>query len=226
MRLSRSLLRPVTSFDQQFAYFNVFIAELHLTIDLMTSELTRNDCRVRSKESAADSIHGGEYRIVTEMASSSSSGDCVSVPITVVTRRCTAIGTAIGSGSRADPHLVPHPDPPPVPGPFLLVGYGAYGMSLSVGYDPQVMTLLQRGFSVGYAHCRGGGEYGSHWHTAGKGMLKWNTFNDFAACAEHLISRGYTSPSLLCGMGTSAGGLVMGVMANEFPHLFAALVMR
>lgn len=191
---------------------------MHFAIDLVTSELRRNNCHVRSKESV-DRIRSGKYHMVTETASSSS-GDCVSVPITVVTRRCTAIR----NGSMADPHSVPNPHR--VPGPFLLIGYGAYGIPLSVEYDPQVMTLLQRGFSVGYAHCRGGGEYGSHWHTAGKGMLKWNTFNDFAACAEHLISRGYTSPSLLCGMGSSAGGLVMGVMANEFPHLFAALVMR
>jgi oligopeptidase B len=188
------------------------MTEMHFSIDLTTTELRRTDCLVRSKKTG-DLMDGGVYRIVTEMALAFS-GDGVSVPITIVTKRCSGEG----SGSLSDPV--------PVPGPFLLIGYGAYGIPLSVGYDPQVMTMLERGFSVGYAHCRGGGEFGSYWHTSGKGMLKWNTFNDFAACAEHLISRGYTDPSLLCGMGTSAGGLIMGVMANEFPHLFAALIMR
>jgi oligopeptidase B len=179
---------------------------MHFTIDLRTCELRRNGSRKGSNR-APNLIDGGEYQVVTEMASAK---DGVSVPITLVSKRCNREGR----GSVPDP------------GPFLLIGYGAYGLPLTVEYDPQVMALLQRGFSVGYAHCRGGGEYGSHWHAAGKGMLKWNTFNDFAACAEHLISKRYTSPSLLCGMGTSAGGLIMGVMANEFPHLFAALIMR
>jgi protease II len=193
------------------------MTEMHFTIDLRTSELKRTDCLVGSKNTG-DLIDRGIYRIVTEMAPSSSTGASVSVPITIVSKR--------RSGERSGSLSDPTPEPVSVPGPFLLIGYGAYGIPLSVGYDPQVMTLLGRGFSVGYAHCRGGGEFGSHWHTAGKGILKWNTFNDFAACAEHVISRGYTSPSLLCGMGTSAGGLIMGVMANEFPHLFAALIMR
>lgn len=114
----------------------------------------------------------------------------------------------------------------PRPQPFLLIGYGAYGIPVSLEYDPQVLALLEKGFSVGYAHCRGGGEFGAAWHTAGKGKHKRNTFEDFKACAEFLIAGRWTSPSQLCGLGVSAGGLILGVMANECPHLFAALVMR
>jgi oligopeptidase B len=88
------------------------------------------------------------------------------------------------------------------------------------------MVLLERGYSVTYAHCRGGGEYGQSWHDDGKQMNKWKTFEDFATCAEHLITRSYTIPSLLCGIGSSAGGLIMGVMANQYSHLFGAIIMR
>ena len=153
----------------------------------------------------APSVEGRMYRVFTEMALSR---DGTSVPVTIVEKRT------------GDDDITP------TPGPFVLIGYGAYGIPISMEFDPQVMTLLQRGFSVGYAHCRGGGEYGSHWHASGKGMLKWNTFHDFVACAEHLILRRYTAPSFLCGMGTSAGGLIMGVMVNKFPDLFTALIMR
>ena len=114
----------------------------------------------------------------------------------------------------------------PHPQPFLLIGYGAYGFPVPLEYDSQTLALLEKGFCVGYAHCRGGGEFGAAWHTAGKGKLKRNTFDDFKACAEFLITGQWTSPSQLCGLGVSAGGLILGVMANECPHLFAALVMR
>ena len=99
-------------------------------------------------------------------------------------------------------------------------------------FDPQVYALLERGWLVAFAHCRGGGELGAAWHQAGKGPRKWNTYKDFAACARLLSDRdphrglGVTSPGLMCASGGSAGGLVMGVMANEYPQLFAALLMR
>jgi protease II len=112
------------------------------------------------------------------------------------------------------------------PGPLLLVGYGAYGVCAPVHYDPLIYSLLRRGWIVGYSHCRGGGEFGRTWHRRGVLLNKWNTFLDFAATAEHLIARGFTRPSQMCAFGGSAGGLIMGAMANNFPQMFAALLMR
>ena len=73
---------------------------------------------------------------------------------------------------------------------------------------------------------RGGGELGRVHHEDGRRMKKWNTFHDYRACAEYLIQNQFTTPDLLCGSFGSAGGLIGGVLVNQFPHLFRAVVMR
>lgn len=108
--------------------------------------------------------------------------------------------------------------------PCLLIGYGSYGMSYDPHFSSNLVSLLQRGFVVAYAHIRGGGEMGRHWKEDGKYLKKKNTFTDFIACAEELIDSSYTSPGRLVISGRSAGGLLMGAVANMRPDLFAGVV--
>jgi oligopeptidase B len=86
------------------------------------------------------------------------------------------------------------------------------------------LNLLERGFVFAIAHVRGGGEMGRPWYEQGRLMHKMNTFGDFIACAEHLVAAGWTSPDRLAIRGASAGGLLMGAVANMRPDLFAAVV--
>lgn len=108
--------------------------------------------------------------------------------------------------------------------PFLLEGYGSYGISNDVDFSSNRLSLLDRGVVVGIAHIRGGGELGKEWHDQGKMMVKKNTFTDFIASAEHLINEKYTSKDKLIIMGGSAGGLLMGAVTNMRPDLFKAVL--
>ncbi len=113
---------------------------------------------------------------------------------------------------------------PTGPRPLLLEGYGAYGLTLDPSFSSARLSLLDRGIVVALAHVRGGGELGRHWYDAGKLAHKRNTFGDFIACAEHLITERWTTPAQLAATGGSAGGLLIGAVANARPDLFAALV--
>ena len=108
--------------------------------------------------------------------------------------------------------------------PTLLSGYGAYGESVVVGYDPTYMAEFERGVVRATCHVRGGGEHGEEWRLAGKGPTKTNTWKDFIACAEYLIAKGYTSRAKLAGESGSAGGVLIGRAIEERPDLFAAAV--
>ena len=108
--------------------------------------------------------------------------------------------------------------------PALLVGYGAYEHSSDPAFRASRVSLLDRGFVCAIAHVRGGGELGRGWYEAGRLEHKANTFTDFIACAEALVARGYTNPARLVARGGSAGGLLMGAVANLRPDLFAGIV--
>ncbi len=108
--------------------------------------------------------------------------------------------------------------------PLLLYGYGSYEHSTEPTFRASRLSLLDRGFVFAMAHVRGGGEMGRTWYEQGRLEHKENTFTDFIACAEHLIARNYTSPARVVARGGSAGGLLMGVVANARPELFAAIV--
>ncbi|MFK7961164.1 MAG: S9 family peptidase [Phycisphaerales bacterium] len=108
--------------------------------------------------------------------------------------------------------------------PLLLYGYGSYGSSVDARFNPNVVSLLDRGFVYAIAHVRGGQELGRAWYESGKLQQKRNTFTDFIDCAEHLVAEGYTAPERLCASGGSAGGLLVGAVANMRPDLFAAVV--
>ena len=108
--------------------------------------------------------------------------------------------------------------------PCLLYGYGSYEISVDPGFSIPRLSLLDRGFSYAIAHIRGGGEMGRRWYDDGKLLRKANTFSDFVACAEHLVSAGWTAPSRLVARGGSAGGLLMGAVANLAPQAFGGIV--
>jgi len=109
--------------------------------------------------------------------------------------------------------------------PCLLTGYGSYGISLDPYFSVARLSLLDQGFVFAIAHIRGGSEMGRQWYDNGRLFHKKNTFTDFIACAEHLIAEKYTSPDQLIASGGSAGGLLMGVVVNERPDLFKAVIM-
>jgi prolyl oligopeptidase len=109
---------------------------------------------------------------------------------------------------------------------MLLDAYGAYGISTLPFFSPRIVTLVGAGASYAECHVRGGGELGEAWRLGGKDANKPNSWRDFIACAEQLISDGYTTRALLTIQGTSAGGITVGRAATERPELFAAAVGR
>jgi oligopeptidase B len=108
--------------------------------------------------------------------------------------------------------------------PMVLYGYGAYEASMDPSFSISRLSLLDRGIGFAIAHVRGGGEMGRRWYDEGKMLHKRNTFTDFVACARHLARTGWTSPDRLAAEGGSAGGLLMGAVANTDPDAFTAVL--
>jgi oligopeptidase B len=120
--------------------------------------------------------------------------------------------------------VVPRGTPRDGSAPFLLYGYGAYEASMDPWFTISRLSLLDRGMGFAIAHVRGGGELGRRWYDEGKLLHKRNTFTDFVACARHLTDTGWTSADRLVAEGGSAGGLLMGAVANLAPEAFAGIV--
>lgn len=108
--------------------------------------------------------------------------------------------------------------------PALLYSYGSYGYSSDAHFSASYYSLIDRGFVFAIAQIRGGSDLGEQWYEDGKLLKKKNTFNDFIACSEQLIDSKYTSPDRLAAMGGSAGGLLMGAVANMRPDLYQTIV--
>ena len=108
--------------------------------------------------------------------------------------------------------------------PLLLYGYGSYGASMDASFSSARLSLLDRGFVFAIGHIRGGEELGRAWYEQGKLLQKKNTFDDFVACAEYLLEHGYGDQQKLFAMGGSAGGLLIGAVANFRPNLFTGVV--
>jgi prolyl oligopeptidase len=142
----------------------------------------------------------GDAEVVRELAVSR---DGTRVPINIIRRK----GTKLDGTS-----------------PTLLTGYGGYGASATPGFDAGLRVWLDRGGVWAEANLRGGGEFGEEWHRAGALTRKQNVFDDFLACARHLIAAGYTSPQRLAIEGGSNGGLLMGAALTQAPELFRAVV--
>jgi oligopeptidase B len=108
--------------------------------------------------------------------------------------------------------------------PGYLYGYGSYEASMDPSFVPTRLSLLDRGVVLAVAHVRGGGEMGRPWYEHGKLLEKRNTFTDFVDCAEHLVAEGWVAPDRLSAEGRSAGGLLMGAVANLAPERFRAII--
>lgn len=108
--------------------------------------------------------------------------------------------------------------------PLYQYGYGSYGLSMDPLFSSSRLSLLDRGFVYAMAHIRGGQELGRRWYDTGRLEHKWNTFHDFVDVTDHLIARGYCARDKVFAAGGSAGGLLMGVIANIAPDRYAGLV--
>ncbi len=146
-----------------------------------------------------------DFGAMDEVRLYAKSHDGVKIPVTLLYRKTTMLS--------AD-------------NPTLLIGYGAYGISMAPAFDPTRLAWLERGGILAIAHLRGGGEYGEEWHRAGYKATKQNTILDFIAAAEFLIQYGFTTPRRLAIQGTSAGGIPSAGAMVRRPDLFAAVVPR
>jgi oligopeptidase B len=108
--------------------------------------------------------------------------------------------------------------------PLYLYAYGSYGLSMDPSFSSARLSLLDRGFVYAIAHVRGGQERGRRWYEAGRVGRKWNTFNDFVDVTDFLVARGYGARDRVFAAGGSAGGLLVGVVANVAPQKYRGLI--
>jgi len=143
-------------------------------------------------------------------------------PADYITERLMATAP---DGEQVPISLLTHKDTPrDGSAPLLLYGYGSYGISIPASFNTNRLSLVDRGLVYAIAHIRGGMEKGYGWYRDGKLTTKKNTFTDFIACAEHLVAQNYTSAGKIAAHGGSAGGMLMGAVANMRPDLFGAIV--
>lgn len=129
--------------------------------------------------------------------------DGVRVPVSVLRKKTTPVdGTA----------------------PCFLYAYGSYGANTDASFDPSMFNFVDRGFVYAIAHIRGGQEMGRHWYEDGKLLKKKNTFTDFIDCGRFLVGQKYADPKRIYANGGSAGGLLMGAVANMAPELFHGII--
>lgn len=108
--------------------------------------------------------------------------------------------------------------------PCLLYGYGSYGIAIPASFNTNCLSLVDRGFIYAIAHIRGGKDKGFAWYEDGKREKKINSFTDFIAAADHLVAEGFTSYDRIVAQGGSAGGMLMGAIANMAPEKFGAII--
>ena len=180
----------------RFSYSSMTTPPSVIDEDLATGERT-----VRKQLPVLDGFDAARYESAREWATAE---DGTRVPISLVWRP-----DAVADGE---------------PAPLVLYGYGAYEASMDPWFSVARLSLLDRGVVFAIAHVRGGGELGRGWYEHGKFGEKANTFTDFVACARHLVDTGRTAPDRLAARGGSAGGLLMGAIANLAPELFRAVV--
>ncbi len=173
----------------------------------MTTPAQVFDYDMRSRERAllktqeVPSGHDPHDYVTRRLMARADDGDLV--PVSVLYRRDTAL-----DGSA----------------PCLLYGYGAYGISIPAAFNTNCLSLVDRGFVYAIAHIRGGKDKGYAWYEDGKRDRKENTFRDFIAAARHLVAEGFTAHDRIVAQGGSAGGMLMGAVANMAPADFAGIV--
>lgn len=198
---------PATTWEAENAYFgatSLRFGQTSLSTPTAVSDLfIERGERVLRKQQV---IRGGydEARYATERIWVTGR-DGASIPVSLVWRPDLA-GPSVG------------------PRPCLLYGYGSYEISIDPSFSSLRLSLLDRGVIYAIAHVRGGGELGRRWYEQGKLDLKQHSFDDFIDVARHLIDDGWTTPEVLAARGGSAGGLLMGAVANQAPELFCAMV--
>jgi oligopeptidase B len=154
---------------------------------------------LKKRQEIPSGFDGTQYEVQRRMAPAR---DGVQVPVSILKKKNAPAG----------------------PAPLFLYAYGSYGATMEPTFNSNVFSLVDRGMTYAIAHIRGGQEMGRQWYDDGKMMKKKNTFNDFLDVAEYLVKNGYTRPDRLVANGGSAGGLLMGVVANMRPDLFKAIV--
>jgi oligopeptidase B len=143
-------------------------------------------------------------------------------PDDYVTRRIMA---PAADGEQVPVSLLYHKDTPlDGSSPVWLYGYGSYGISIPAAFNTNILSLADRGFIYALAHIRGGKDKGYGWYKAGKMMTKKNTFEDFIAAGRHLVAEGFTREGNIVAQGGSAGGMLMGAVANMAPDLFRGII--
>jgi len=165
-------------------------------------DVKKKTLALRKRQEVLGGFDSANYEVHLERATAA---DSTQIPIAILHRK----------------GITPDPAKPP---PMYLYAYGSYGVSIPDGFNANAISLVDRGVVYAIAHIRGGGELGKRWHEAGRMMSKMNTFTDFIASAEHLIKRGFTKSDRLIISGASAGGLLMGAVANLRPDLWKAVI--
>lgn len=191
-------LGPVAEFDVdsiRVDYESMVTPDTDFSYDLASNTLTT--LKVQQVPSGYDPADYVTERIEIEAR------DGTMVPVSLVRRADTEVG----------------PDTP-----VHLYAYGAYGYAVPPTFSTRQLSLTNRGFIFAIAHIRGGDDLGYQWYLDGKLERRTNTFNDFEDVARGLIARGYTSAGRIAASGGSAGGELMGVIANQAPDLFGAIV--
>jgi oligopeptidase B len=179
----------------RFGYTSLVTPSTTYDVDIATGER-----RLLKQQPVLGGVDLGAYTQYREWATAA---DGTQVPISMVARKDVAKdGNA----------------------PVVLYGYGSYESSMDPWFSIARLSLLDRGVVFAIAHVRGGGELGRHWYDDGKMLTKRNTFTDFIAAAEHLVKDGWTSPERIVAQGGSAGGLLMGAVANLAPQAFGGIV--
>jgi oligopeptidase B len=179
----------------RFSYTSMVTPESVYDYDVQSRELV-----LRKRQPVLGDVDLSRYQQSREWAEA---GDGTRVPVSVVRR----------SDVRPDGHR-----------PVVLYGYGSYEHSVDPYFSIARLSLLDRGVVFAIAHVRGGGELGRPWYEQGKLLAKRNTFTDFIAVAEHLVAAGWTEPGRIVAQGGSAGGLLMGAVANLAPGAFGGIL--
>lgn len=161
----------------------------------------RNRTRVMRKRQEVPSGHDPRNYVTRRIQAPAHDGE--TVPVTLLYRKDTPL-----DGSA----------------PLWLYGYGSYGITIPASFNTNILSLADRGFIYAIAHIRGGQDKGYRWYTEGKREKKQNTFRDFISAARHLIDAGFTRQNEIVAQGGSAGGMLMGAVANMAPELFKAII--
>jgi oligopeptidase B len=188
----------VYEFDQpvmRFAYSSMTTPR-----EIYDYDMASRERRLRKRQMAPKGFEPDDY-VTRRVFATAADGE--SVPISLLYRKDTSI-----DGSA----------------PLLVYGYGAYGLALDAAFSTNRLSLVDRGFVFAIAHVRGGTDKGWRWYEDGKLEKKPNTFSDFVAATRHLIAENYASKTKVVAQGGSAGGMLMGALANEAADLYRAII--